>query len=130
MLLLVPDRCRVDTYGVKARLQSLLDLTAEPSKPNPRSVSLVVGEADWFKSPEEVALHGWPAASNVRVVAVVVRGDRAEVVTDTDPSYQYWTYSIQRNGRWHMTVAGNGPCIGWDDPQKIKWDALFLDRQV
>ena len=95
------------------------------SRAHRRTVLVVVSDSEWFDSPEQVALSGWPLAANVRVVTVDVRGDRAEVVTDTDPSYPYWTYSIQRNGRWHMTVAGNGPCIGWDDPQKIHWDASF-----
>jgi hypothetical protein len=74
-----------------------------------------------FDSPEEAALAGWPTGSHVRVLSVEIRGDRAEVVLDTKPHCPYWMYCMKTAGRWRITVDGNGPCIGWDDPRLIQW---------
>jgi hypothetical protein len=74
-----------------------------------------------FATPEEAVLHGWPASSQVRVVSVTVVGDRAEVVLDTEPSYPYWSYAVRAADGWRESVSGNGPCVGWDDPDKIHW---------
>jgi hypothetical protein len=76
-----------------------------------------------YDSPEEAALADWPDAARVRVVSVDVRGDRAEVVLDTDPSYPYWVYCVRNtDGRWREAAGGNGPTIGWDDPSFIQWE--------
>jgi len=55
------------------------------------------------------------------VVSATVRGDRAEVVMDMTPSYDYWVYCVWRDGRWSEVVSGNGPTEGWDDPEAIAW---------
>lgn len=74
-----------------------------------------------FDSPEEAALDGWPEAAQVKVISVEIRGNRAEVVLDTDPSYPYWVYCQRSDEGWRLTVDGNGPCVGWDDPTTIQW---------
>lgn len=75
-----------------------------------------------FDRPEDAALSGWPKAARAKVVSVEIRGNRAEVVLDTDPHYPYWVY-CQRSGKgWQVTIDGNGPCVGWDDPAEIQWD--------
>jgi hypothetical protein len=81
----------------------------------------VQNAADGYASPEEGALAGWPDKATVRVLSVDVRGDRAEVVVDTDPSNPYWVYCMRVDGRWHATVSGNGPTVGWDNPDFIRW---------
>jgi hypothetical protein len=77
-----------------------------------------------FESPEAAALATWKStpSARARVVAVDVRGDRAEVVIDTDPSHPDWVYCVRRDGRWFEVVSGNGPSIGWDDPYYLEWD--------
>jgi hypothetical protein len=70
----------------------------------------------WFDAPEAAALAHWPESSHVRVVSVTVRGNRAEVVLDTDPHYPYWVYCERRDGLWCEGSSGNGPWVGWDDP--------------
>jgi len=75
-----------------------------------------------YPSPEEAALAGWPDSAKVHVVSVEVRGDRAEVLLDTDPSYPYWVYCAKTRDGWRETVSGNGPTVGWDDPARIQWD--------
>jgi hypothetical protein len=77
-----------------------------------------------FESPEAAALATWQSAPSARsrVVSVDVRADRAEVVIDTDPSYPDWIYCVRREGRWDVVVSGNGPSIGWDDPDSLPWD--------
>ena len=74
-------------------------------------------------TPQEAALAGWAANRSARahIVSVDVRGDRAEVIVDTEPSYPDWVYCVRRDDGWHETVSGNGPCIGWDDPDEIVW---------
>jgi len=74
-----------------------------------------------FCRPEDAALAGWPEAARARVVSVEVRGDRAEVVIDTDSPYPCWIYCQRSDDGWHVTVGGNGPCVGWDDPTEIQW---------
>ena len=36
--------------------------------------------------------------------------------------YRYWVYCVEREGRRHEAVSGNGPTIGWDDPSLIDWN--------
>ena len=74
-----------------------------------------------FDSPAEAALDGWPEAAHAEVIAVEIRGDRAEVLLDTDPSYPYWVYCQRAGNGWRLTGDGNGPCVGWDDPTTIQW---------
>lgn len=76
-----------------------------------------------YDCPEDAALAGWPEAARATVVSVEIRGDRAEVVIDTDPEYPYWVYCQRSGNGWRPTVDGNGPCHGWDDPTKIHWNA-------
>jgi len=77
-----------------------------------------------WDSPEGAALAGWREAqsANPLVVRVDIRGHRAEVVIDTTPSYLDYVYCIERDGRWREVVSGNGPCVGWDDPDKMEWE--------
>lgn len=80
-----------------------------------------MGRKTAFDRPEDAALDGWPAAAQARVVSVEIHGNRAEVVLDTDPHYPYWIYCQRSDEGWQVTVDGNGPCDGWDDPAKIQW---------
>ncbi|HET6874590.1 MAG TPA: hypothetical protein VFH70_07420 [Acidimicrobiales bacterium] len=80
-----------------------------------------MGPKSVFDRPEDAALDGWPEAAQARVVSVDIRGDRAEVVLDTEPSYPYWIYCRRSDQGWEVTVGGNGPCEGWDDPARIQW---------
>ena len=77
-----------------------------------------------FESPEEAALATWANSpeAHARIVSVDVRGDRAEVVIDTDPSYPDYVYCQRRVDGWHEAVSGNGPTDAWDDPSVIAWD--------
>lgn len=68
------------------------------------------------ETPEAAALDGWPTDSQVRVTSVEVRGDRAEVVLNTDPGWPNWVYCIRTKGRWHEAISANGPTTEWDDP--------------
>jgi hypothetical protein len=81
----------------------------------------MTGDADGFDSPEAVAIAGWPAPAAPRVVSVTLAGDRAEVVIEVGPEYRYWVYCVRRDGRWVEVVGGNGPTVGWDDPNSINW---------
>lgn len=77
-----------------------------------------------FDTPEEAALATWrdTAGVTVQVESVDVRGDRAEVVLSFGaPGYRDFVYCVQRNRRWTEAVSGNGPTIGWDDPDRIHW---------
>jgi hypothetical protein len=74
-----------------------------------------------FDRPENAALAGWPAAAQARIISVEIRGNRAEVVLDTDPHYPYWVYCRRSDAGWRITVDGNAPCVGWDDPTTIHW---------
>jgi hypothetical protein len=77
-----------------------------------------------FDSPQEAALAGWASApsAHARVVSVDVRGNRAEVLIDTDPSHHPdWVYCVRRNGQWFEAVSGNAPSIGWHDPNVLGW---------
>ena len=44
-------------------------------------------------------------------------------VIEVEPNYPYWVYCVRRDGRWREIVSGNGPTVGWDDPNVIDWDA-------
>lgn len=80
-----------------------------------------MGRQTVFDRPKEAALDGWPAATDAKVVSVDIRSNRAEVVVDTDPSYPYWVYCQRSGAGWRVTIDGNGPCVGWDDPTLIQW---------
>jgi hypothetical protein len=54
-------------------------------------------------------------------VSASVVGDRAEVVVNVEPDYPYWIYCVQRGGHSAEDVSGNGPSIGWADPDVIDW---------
>lgn len=87
-----------------------------------RSYHLTVADSEnGYDTPHEVALADWPPASHVRIVSVDIRGDRAEVLLDMDPTYAYWVYCIRVDGRWYESVSGNAPTNGWDDPNEIDW---------
>jgi hypothetical protein len=77
-----------------------------------------------FDSPEQAALASWASApsAHAHVASIDVRGDRAEVVIDTDPSHPDWFYCVRRNGRWFEVVSSNAPTTGWDDPSILDWD--------
>lgn len=68
------------------------------------------------ETPEAAALDGLPTDSQVRVVSVEVRGDRAEVVLNTDTGWPNWVYCIRTRERWHEAISANGPTTEWDDP--------------
>ena len=76
-----------------------------------------------FASPEEAALATWADSPRAHawVVAVDIRGDRAEVIIDTEPSYRDYVYCQRRRDGWCEVVSGNGPTVGWDDPSFIQW---------
>jgi len=82
-----------------------------------------VDDRQGHASPELAALATLSQAAEAQVVSIEVRGDRAELVIKTIPSHPdgYWVYCIRRHGRWHETVSGNGPTIGWDEPRVIEW---------
>jgi hypothetical protein len=76
-----------------------------------------------YDTPESAALASWTTApaAEARVVSVDLRGDRAEVVLDTIPSYLDYVYCLRTSDGWQVTVSGNGTCVGWDDPSVIDW---------
>ncbi len=82
-----------------------------------------VGDRPGHESPELAALATFPRTSKPGVVSVEVHGDRAEVVITTQPPHPdgCWVYCIRRVDGWHETVSGNGPTVGWDDPELIEW---------
>jgi hypothetical protein len=84
---------------------------------------MVAWEDPGFDTPEAAALDSWPPAACARITSTTVRGDRAEIVLELDPSYryEYWVYCIRRQGRWFEGSSANGPTIGWDDPDVIGW---------
>lgn len=86
----------------------------------PYSVSVTDLEAG-YETPEEVALADCPPSSGAHIVSVDIRGDRAQVLLDFDPSYEYWVYCVCVEGRWHEAVSGNAPTPAWDDPNEIDW---------
>ena len=75
-------------------------------------------------SPEVAALAGWrdTQSAEPHVVSVDIRGHRAQVVIDTNPSHRDYVYCIEREGQWREVLSGNGPCVGWDDPEQIEWE--------
>ena len=54
-------------------------------------------------------------------MSVDIRGERAEVVIDTEPSHRDWVDCIRRGDEWVDTVSGCAPCERWDDPTYIEW---------
>jgi hypothetical protein len=77
-----------------------------------------------FSSPEEAALDGWRRTPGAQpfVTSVALRGERAEVVLrHAEQGYTEWVYCVRRNKLWHERASGNGPTIGWDDPDKLEW---------
>jgi hypothetical protein len=82
------------------------------------TVSMLMGQPSFWthETPEDAALDGWPAASQVRVRSVAVQGDRAEVVVGTDPGWPNYVYCVRTRGRWPEAITENGPTVQWDDP--------------
>lgn len=76
-----------------------------------------------FETPPQAALAAWQddPKADARVVETTVRGDRAEVVLELRPAYRYWVYCLREGGSWYEVSSGNGPTIGWDDPNAIQW---------
>lgn len=76
-----------------------------------------------FATPQQAALAAWHdvANANARVVDTTIRGDRAEVVLEVEPNYRYWTYCVHEGQGWREAASGNGPTVGWDDPNVIHW---------
>jgi hypothetical protein len=66
----------------------------------------------------------WASTSGVQPVVkeVTVSGPRAEVVLDLGQVFDDWVYCIRREDGWHVTIDGNAPCDGWDDPTTIVWE--------
>lgn len=79
----------------------------------------------YFESPEAAALAGWSHSPKAvaRVARVTVRGRRAEVVLDLEPTYRDWVYCVHGADGWRSTVSGNGPTVDWDDPDAYGWEA-------
>jgi hypothetical protein len=74
-------------------------------------------------TPEQAALSSWEPARSTspRVVSITARGDRAEVVIETEDEYRDWVYCVRDEAGWRWVVSGNGPTVGWDDPAYIHW---------
>ena len=74
-------------------------------------------------TPERAALATWESARSdrPRAVSITVRGDRAEVVIETEPQHRDWVYCIRDEVGWRLVVWGNGPTADWDDPSHIHW---------
>ncbi len=81
-------------------------------------------------TPQAAALASWAAVRGAEpsVVEVTVRGDRAEVVLEVAPGYRYWVYCHRHEGDWHEGSSGNGPTVGWDDPEQIPGPAVSTER--
>ena len=69
-------------------------------------------------TPEGVALAGWASTTqaNAQVVAVEVRGNRAQVEIEVDPGYREWVCLERLDGRWCEATSGNGPSASWLTP--------------
>jgi hypothetical protein len=80
-------------------------------------------ESSGFASPEDAAKAGWQRTEGVavRVLSVEIRGDRAEVVIEVNPSYSDYVYCYRAADRWHEAVSGGGPSDRWDDPTYLIW---------
>lgn len=76
------------------------------------------------ETPEAAAVEGWPEGSRVEVASVEVRGDRAEVVLDSDPRWPNRVYCVRTRGRWHEAISANGPISEWDDPWQDPMSSL------
>ncbi len=76
-----------------------------------------------FPTPTEAALATWATTTGVepRIKSLQVSGNRAEVVLDYGQYFDDWVYCIEREDGWCVTVDGNGPCVGWEDPEFIQW---------
>lgn len=74
-------------------------------------------------TPERAALASWESArfAHPRAVSITVRGNRAEVVIESEPEYRDWVYCVRDDDGWRWVVTGNGPTVGWDDPTQIHW---------
>ncbi len=78
----------------------------------------------YFDMPEAAALTGWsqtPAAL-ARAEQVMVRGRRAEVVLDLEPTYRESIYCLRGEHGWREAVSSNGPTVDWDDPDADNWE--------
>jgi hypothetical protein len=76
-----------------------------------------------FNTPQQTALARWEHTpkANARILEITVRGDRAEVVLEVGPGYREWVYCLREGGGWHEVSSGNGPTVGWEDPNTIQW---------
>ena len=74
-------------------------------------------------TPERAALatRNSTAGDTARAVSITVRGDRAEVIIETEPASRDWVYCMRDQDGWRPMVSGNGPTVGWDDPGHIDW---------
>ena len=77
----------------------------------------------YFDMPEAAALAGWSqtSAALARVAQVTVRGRRAEVVLDLEPTDREWVDCVRGEHGWREAVSGNGPTVEWDDPDADNW---------
>lgn len=83
--------------------------------------------AEVFDTPEEAALSSWQETpgAKARVRSVTIRGERAEVIIETDqsdPDYVDFVYCVRGEaGRWQGVVSSNGPTARWDDVDEYDW---------
>lgn len=70
---------------------------------------------------ERLALDDCSPQAHARVVSTTIAGHRAEVVLLVNGDHGYWMYFLRDGEGWRVTVSGNGPTIGWDDPTDIEW---------
>jgi hypothetical protein len=75
----------------------------------------VVPVIESFPTPEAAALATWGACpnANARVVSVEVRGDQAQVVVETDPSYPDYVSCLRTDEGWIASASGNGSTVSW-----------------
>lgn len=78
-----------------------------------------------FDSPEAAALADWEQAPEAaaRVAQVTVRGPRAEVILELDPTYREWVYCVRGPDGWRSAASGNGPTPNWHDLDAYSWDS-------
>ena len=53
-----------------------------------------------YPTPEEAALANYPPSAHARAVTTKVRGRKATVVIETDPSYKYVVYCRKDGDLW------------------------------
>lgn len=77
-------------------------------------------EAD-RRTVQRLALSEWSPQAAARVVSVGVVGRRAEVALVVNDGYEYWAYFRRDDAGWHQTIEGNGPVVGWKNPDDVEW---------